>query len=171
MSSDPYRPAVDREAASPGGAGVRASRPAGPAPVPPPYRPAPARLRPPGAWLPAAVALWAVAMVLSALLSGDATLMIPLAIAGALVIAYTLAHVGLARRQVRRHGGDARAAAADHTDPVPSTADVTDDLRPLGDTPEVHDELIPQDLPRGHPGRPEADREAAEHGGVVGRGG
>lgn len=42
-----------------------------------------------------------------------------------------------------------------------------DDERPLGDTPEAHDEIIPEDLPKDHPGRAAAQREAAEGDGVV----
>ena len=34
--------------------------------------------------------------------------------------------------------------------------------RPLGDTAEAHDEISPHDLPPGHPGRPEAERQAEE---------
>jgi hypothetical protein len=37
-----------------------------------------------------------------------------------------------------------------------------DPERPLGDTAEAHDELIPQDLPPDHPGRKAVEREAAE---------
>jgi hypothetical protein len=32
--------------------------------------------------------------------------------------------------------------------------------RPVGDTAEAHDEITPHDLPRGHPGRGEAETEA-----------
>jgi hypothetical protein len=39
--------------------------------------------------------------------------------------------------------------------------------RDLGDTPEAHDEIIPEDLPKGHPGRKEAEREAAEGDGTT----
>jgi hypothetical protein len=39
-----------------------------------------------------------------------------------------------------------------------------DDERPAGDTPEAHDEITPHDLPKGHPGRAEAERDAAESG-------
>lgn len=42
-----------------------------------------------------------------------------------------------------------------------------DDETPLGDTPEAHDTLTPHDLPKDHPGRQEAEREAAENDGVV----
>ncbi len=41
------------------------------------------------------------------------------------------------------------------------------DDRPVGDTPEAHDEIIPEDLPKGHPGRAEAERQAAEGDGTV----
>jgi hypothetical protein len=37
-----------------------------------------------------------------------------------------------------------------------------DDETPAGDTPEAHDEIVPQDLPKGHPGRAEAERLADE---------
>jgi hypothetical protein len=39
-----------------------------------------------------------------------------------------------------------------------------DDETPAGDTPEAHDELIPEDLPKSHPGRAEAERQAGEDG-------
>jgi hypothetical protein len=42
-----------------------------------------------------------------------------------------------------------------------------DDERPLGDTPEAHDEIIPEDLPLDHPGRKEAERQAATGDGTV----
>jgi hypothetical protein len=37
-----------------------------------------------------------------------------------------------------------------------------DDETPLGDSPEVHDEISPHDLPKGHAGRAQAEREARE---------
>ena len=42
-----------------------------------------------------------------------------------------------------------------------------DDETPLGDTPEAHDEISPHDLPPGHPGRAEAEREAGGGGGTT----
>jgi hypothetical protein len=42
-----------------------------------------------------------------------------------------------------------------------------DDERPMGDTPEAHDEIIPEDLPKDHPGRREAERQAAEGDGTT----
>jgi hypothetical protein len=37
-----------------------------------------------------------------------------------------------------------------------------DEDRPLGDSAEAHDEISPHDLPKGHSGRKEAEREARE---------
>jgi hypothetical protein len=42
-----------------------------------------------------------------------------------------------------------------------------DDETPLGDTPEAHDEIVPEDLPKDHPGRQEAERQADEGDGTV----
>jgi hypothetical protein len=39
--------------------------------------------------------------------------------------------------------------------------------RPLGDTAEAHDDLIPEDLPLGHPGRKAAERLARREGGAT----
>jgi hypothetical protein len=62
-------------------------------------------------------------------------------------------------------GGENTEAPDDDGQPLgPATPD---DRAPLGDTPEAHDEIIPQDLPKGHPGRPEAERQAAEGDGKV----
>jgi hypothetical protein len=42
-----------------------------------------------------------------------------------------------------------------------------DDQTPAGDTPEAHDEISPHDLPPGHPGRQEAERQAGGGGGTT----
>jgi hypothetical protein len=42
-----------------------------------------------------------------------------------------------------------------------------DDETPLGDTPEAHDEVSPHDLPKGHPGRREAEELAGGEGGTT----
>lgn len=42
-----------------------------------------------------------------------------------------------------------------------------DQETPLGDTPEAHDEITPHDLPKDHPGREEAERQAAEGDGTT----
>ncbi len=38
---------------------------------------------------------------------------------------------------------------------------------PGGSTSEVHREIIPEDLPKDHPGRKEAERQAEENDGIV----
>jgi len=42
-----------------------------------------------------------------------------------------------------------------------------DHQTPLGDTREAHDEIVPEDLPKGHPGRRAAERQAAEGDGTT----
>jgi hypothetical protein len=39
-----------------------------------------------------------------------------------------------------------------------------DEETDLGDTPEAHDEISPHDLPKDHPGRKQAEREAGDEG-------
>lgn len=38
---------------------------------------------------------------------------------------------------------------------------------PFGDTPEAHDEISPHDIPKGNPGRKEAERLAEKEGGTT----
>jgi hypothetical protein len=42
-----------------------------------------------------------------------------------------------------------------------------DEETEAGDTPEAHDEIVPEDLPKDHPGRQEAERLAAEGDGTT----
>jgi hypothetical protein len=58
------------------------------------------------------------------------------------------------------HGGPPRDQESDE----PLGPVTPDPGRPLGDTAEAHDEITPHDLPKGHPGRKEAEREARESG-------
>ena len=46
----------------------------------------------------------------------------------------------------------------------PATPDEETDL---GDTPEAHDEISPHDLPKDHPGRQEAERQAGDEPGAT----
>jgi hypothetical protein len=63
------------------------------------------------------------------------------------------------------HGHEGAPHDQDAHEPLgPATPD---DETPLGDSPEAHDEIIPEDLPKDHPGRREAEREAAEGDGTV----
>jgi hypothetical protein len=58
-------------------------------------------------------------------------------------------------------------APHDQSAKEPLGAATPDDERPLGDTPEAHDEIVPEDLPIDHPGRKEAERQAATGDGTV----
>jgi hypothetical protein len=67
---------------------------------------------------------------------------------------------------------DQDSAAGGENTPPPDTDEplgsATPDAREdLGDTPEAHDEIIPEDLPKDHPGRQEAERQAAAGDGTV----
>ncbi len=63
-----------------------------------------------------------------------------------------------ARRQRSPHDGTQR----EHFGPL-----TRDGQTPIGDTPEAHDEIIPQDLPKAHPGRSAAERQAAAGDGTT----
>jgi hypothetical protein len=69
--------------------------------------------------------------------------------------------------------GQQSGTGGENTDKPEDTGDqplgpaTPDSRRPLGDTPEAHDEIIPEDLPKDHPGRHEAERQAAEGDGTA----
>src|SRR4051795_3933348 len=65
-----------------------------------------------------------------------------------------------AKRIADRHGGEPERALDDESEPIPSAHLITDDERPLGDTPEAHDEVNPHDLPLDNPARKEAEEQA-----------
>jgi hypothetical protein len=67
-----------------------------------------------------------------------------------------------ARRGTRHADGDLEDQSAEDDGPLPVVG--FDSATPLGDSPEVHDELAPVDLPRDHPGRGEAERQARRTG-------
>jgi hypothetical protein len=69
-------------------------------------------------------------------------------------VAIWVAHVRQ-RTAVPAAGDPLELDEEDHRDPVPGVG--LDSERPLGDTPDAHDEIIPQDLPKDHPGRHAAD--------------
>jgi hypothetical protein len=103
-------------------------------------------------------AFYAICALAAALFSGP-TESIAALLAG--VIPMTAAALWVATTRAKtRSGADRRRdpAAADGDDPFPGLG--PDDRRPLGDTPEAHDEISPHDLPRDHPGRRAAERQA-----------
>jgi hypothetical protein len=61
-------------------------------------------------------------------------------------------------------GGD-RGSDSDSSDNIPKQAARSE--RPLGDTPEAHDEITPHDLPLDHPGREEAEELAGGSDGTT----
>lgn len=114
-------------------------------------------------WLFPLIGVLLVAYVLAVLLSGTPEYLIPGAILALIVLAYAGLQRALTRREMARHGGDVDAALRDDEDwAVPSAHLVGDDTTQAGDTPEVHDELNPHDLPIDHPGRLAAEEQAAE---------
>jgi hypothetical protein len=93
-----------------------------------------------GAGLVVAIILIAVAF------AADAEYGWPLLILALICLVAALGY----RAITARGGGD-----ADSTDSIPHQEPRGE--RPLGDTPEVHDEINPHDLPRDNPGREEAE--------------
>ncbi|HEV3001808.1 MAG TPA: hypothetical protein VGW75_13795 [Solirubrobacteraceae bacterium] len=80
------------------------------------------------------------------------------------ILAVICSVVALAYRTL---GTGSRAKAADSTEGgLPTLA--AEESRPLGDTPDAHDEINPHDLPPDHPGRHEAERMAQGDGGTSG---
>ena len=92
----------------------------------------------------------AVAVVIAAF-AADSEYGIPVVILLAICIAAAVGYRVLA--------GSTRSDA-DSSDNVPKQAARSE--RPLGDTPEAHDEISPHDLPLDNPGRFEAQRESGE---------
>lgn len=65
----------------------------------------------------------------------------------------------------RSDTGGENTTAPDTDEPLGSAT--PDDRADLGDTPEAHDDIIPQDLPKSHPGRKAAERLAKQEGGTT----
>jgi hypothetical protein len=103
-----------------------------------------------------------VVFLATALISGTPEYLIPMAILLVLILAYAGLNLALTRRELARHGDEPMNALRDDEDwAIPSAHLIGDDETAAGDTPEVHDEINPHDLPIDHPGRPEAERQAA----------
>ena len=103
--------------------------------------------------------LMAIAVALVAWLLLGSEFGIPILILTALCAIATLGYRVLAGSN-RGASGD-----ADSSDNVPKQPARGD--RPLGDTPEAHDEISPHDLPLDNPGRHEAERLAATEDGTT----
>ena len=101
------------------------------------------------------------------LLTGEPSYLIPVLILAVLVGLYAVTNRILTKRVIQRDGS-MENAMSDNEDPVPSAHLIPDSETPLGDTPEAHDEISPHDLPIGHPGRQEAEEQAAGLKGTTG---
>jgi len=105
------------------------------------------------ALLIAGLALLVVVIVVAFIV--DSEIGIPVLILTAIV---AVAAIGF-----RLISGSNRQADSDSSDSgLPKTE--PEGNRPLGDTEEAHDEINPHDLPKSHPGREEAEREAGHEG-------
>ena len=92
------------------------------------------------------------------------TFLIALVIILALVAGWFLVNT-VARKNVATRHGSVEDAMADENEPLPSSHLIPDDATPAGDTPEAHDEINPHDIPRGHPSRRAAAKQAGERPG------
>jgi len=117
-------------------------------------------------WQVATVVAFLVIFALTAIITGSALFFIPAVILAVLVVGYALLNRAATHRIAERHDSP-EDAAADETEPIPSTHLVPDDETPAGDTPEAHDEINPHDLPPDHPGRHEAEVQAGGEGGTT----
>ena len=79
-----------------------------------------------------------------------------------LALAVVCLIAAVAARMVTSRGG---GGDADSSSNVPQQQPRGE--RPLGDTPEAHDEINPHDLPPGHPARGEAEKQSGGDEGVT----
>src|SRR4051794_32995061 len=96
----------------------------------------------------------------------DPIWLVPIAIVVLLAIGILAFGRAATRATLRRHGGSTEAAMRDADDPVPSTPFIPDDATPAGDSPELHDEIDPHDLPPDHPGRQAAEEQQRRRAGA-----
>jgi hypothetical protein len=110
-------------------------------------------------WQIALVAAFIVVFGATVVLTGNPSYLIAGVLIVALVVGWALLNAAGRRRMEHRHGS-LEDAMSDETDPVPGAHLIPDNETAAGDTPEAHDEINPHDLPRSHPGRRAAEREA-----------
>ena len=106
------------------------------------------------------VAFFAIYSV-TAVATGNATWVIPVAVLTVLALGYATVNWALSRRMASRHGS-LEDAMSDNTETIPAAHLIPDDYTAGGDTPEAHDEISPHDLPIDHPGRQAAEAQAGE---------
>jgi hypothetical protein len=119
-------------------------------------------------WMMVIVAVFAVIYAATILIVGEPLWLFPGAFLVSLILGYAFVEHLLTRAELRRHHGDRLEAQRDDQDwAVPSTHLIADDATAAGDTPEVHDEINPHDLPMDHPGRQAAEEQAGGVGGTT----
>jgi hypothetical protein len=129
--------------------------------------PWPGRPRPTGlGWALAGVgAFYAVLATAAAAFVGPEAALATL-LAG--VIPLTAVSLWIAHARAKTTGDETHledAVADDHVDPVPGIG--LESERPMGDSPEVHSDVSPHDLPKDHPGRKAAEKQADARGGTT----
>ncbi len=102
----------------------------------------------------------ALALGLSAVLTGQPEFLISSGLVALVIGAIVVTDKTLSKRVMHRHDDDAGEAVADEDEPLPSSHVITDDDTALGDTAEAHNEVSPRDLPPDHPGRKAAEVQA-----------
>jgi hypothetical protein len=127
-------------------------------------RPLPGRPPPKGfAPLMAGLAAFYVISAIAASESGPAYAFAAL-VAGTVPATAAVLTYATARRKTRQ-GGDGHLEDLSVEDDSPFPGIGFDDTTPLGDSPEVHDDVTPHDLPPGHPGRHRIDERTRSGGG------
>jgi hypothetical protein len=117
----------------------------------------------------AAIAVFFVIVAIVVVATGHPVYLIPIAILAVLIAGYALLNQRVSHRIVDdKHHGDVEEAMADGEDNVPAAHLIGDDERPLGDTPEAHDEISPHDIPMGAPERLAAEAQAGGEDGTSG---
>jgi hypothetical protein len=111
-------------------------------------------------WQLGMVVVFSAIFALTVLLTGEAIFLVPVGILALLMLGYALAEWAMTRRVTARHDS-LEDAMSDESEPLPTSHLIPDDRTAAGDTPEAHDEISPRDLPKDHPGREEAERQAA----------
>jgi hypothetical protein len=129
-------------------------------------RPIPGRPPPKGfAPLMAGLAAFYVVSAIAASESGAAYAFAAL-VAGTVPATAAVLTYATARRKTRqREDGDLEDLSVEDDSPFPGVG--FDDRTPLGDSPELHDEVTPHDLPPDHPARHKVEERTRSGGGTT----
>jgi hypothetical protein len=105
-------------------------------------------------------------IAIAAAIAGGIEWAIPIAILAVVVAIYAAANKTLQRKELAGHEGDEDEALRDSGEGgLPKAHVIGDDRTALGDTPEVHAEISPNDFPKGAPERQAAEEMAEQESG------